>query len=100
MDQFDRPRGITVDPPDARGEGVSFGGSGAAGTEYTSWTNLSDLNRGRFLVRTYAAHNYTAFDLDRLADVDGIRWLPTADLSPLGGDGTDALRAAEVASRS
>lgn len=100
MNNFDRPRNITIDPPDAAGEGLTVHGTGrvegAPSTEYTSWTNLSDLSRGRFLVRTFTAFNYTAFDLDRLADIDGIRLLPVADLNPMGGDGNDALRAADV----
>ena len=100
MNNFDRPRDITIDPPDAAGEGVAAQGTGRAdgapSTEYTSWTNLSDLNRGRFLVRTVTAFNYTAFDLERLADIDGIRLLPLASLDPMGGDGNEALRAAET----
>jgi penicillin V acylase-like amidase (Ntn superfamily) len=100
MNNFDRPRDITIDPPGAGGEGVTFEGTGrkegAPGTEYTSWTNLSDLNRGRFLLRTYTAFNYTAFDLDRLADVDGIRLMATTDLDPMGGDDTEALGSAKA----
>ena len=100
MNNFDRPRGATIDPPGAGGEGMGFEGTGQEegkpGTEYTSWTVLSDLNRGRFLIRAYAAFNYTAFDLGRLADADGVRLLPLAELDPLGGDGTSALLAART----
>ena len=100
MNNFDRPRDITIDPPDAAGEGLTVQGTGRVegvpSTEYTSWTNLSDINGGRFLVRGFTAFNYTEFDLDRLADVDGIRLLPIAALDPMGGDGNDALRAADT----
>jgi len=94
MNNFDRPRGITVDPKSG-GEGMSFQGSSlnedAPPTEYTSWTNLSDLGRGRFLVRNYSSFNYTAFDLNELADKDEVFLTLTSQLDPMGGDGTDKL---------
>ncbi len=100
MNNFDRPRGATIDLPGVGGEGMRLKGTGQEEgkpeTEYTSWTVLSDLNRGHFLIRAYAAFNYTAFDLGRLADVDGVRLLPLAELDPLGGDGTSALVAART----
>lgn len=101
MDNFDRPRGATIDPPKASGgEGMKFQGIGGDDknppTEYTSWTNLSDLGRSQFLLRTYAAFNYTRFDLAELAKSDDLHLLPTAGLDPLGGDGTEALLAAKL----
>lgn len=94
INNFDRPRGITIDPKDG-GEGMSFQGEslneGAPPTEYTSWTNLSDLGRGRFLVRTYGSFNYTAFDLQELADKDEVYLTLTSQLDPMGGDGNDKL---------
>lgn len=101
MNNFDRPRGATIDPPEASGgEGMKFQGIGGDDknppTEYTSWTNLSDLGHNRFLLRTYGAFNYTRFDLARLAGSDELHLLPTAGLDPLGGDGTEALLAAKL----
>ncbi len=94
MNNFDRPRGITVDPKTG-GEGMSFEGKslneGAPPTEYTSWTNLSDLGRGKFMVRTYGSFNYTSFDLNALADKDEVYLTLTSQLDPMGGDGTDKL---------
>ncbi len=94
MNNFDRPRGITVDPKSG-GEGMSFEGQSlnedAPPTEYTSWTNLSDLNRGKFLVRNYRSFNYTAFDLNELADQDEVLLTLTSQLDPMGGYGTDKL---------
>lgn len=89
MNNFDRPRGATVDPKTGA-EGISFQGASRGDgppTEYTSWTNLSDLGRSRFMVRTYDAFGYTAFDLAALADNDEIMLALTSELDPLGGDG-------------
>jgi choloylglycine hydrolase len=94
MNNFDRPRGATVDPKTGA-EGISFQGTSrdesAPPTEYTSWTNLSDLTNGRFLLRTYDAFGYTAFDLAKLAESDGVRVTLTSKLDPLGNDATDAM---------
>ncbi len=101
MNKFDRPRGATIDPPEtAGGEGVKFQGIGGDDskppTEYTSWTNLSDLGRGRFLLRTYGSFNYTSFDLEQLSQSKQLHLIPTAKLDPLGGDGTEALLSAQL----
>lgn len=101
MDNFDRPRGATVDPPEGGGgEGMKFQGIGGDDknppTEYTSWTNLSDLGRGRFLLRTYGSFNYTSFDLTKLSQSKQLHLIPTAKLDPLGGDGTEALLSAQL----
>jgi choloylglycine hydrolase len=94
MDTFDRPRGATVDPATGA-EGISFQGASrdeaAPPTEYTSWTSLSDLSRGRFMLRTYDAFGYSLLDLARLAEGDEIRIVLTSKLDPLGGDATDAM---------
>lgn len=94
INNFDRPRGITVDPKTGA-EGMSFQGESlnedAPPTEYTSWTNLSDLGRGKFLVRTYGSFNYTAFDLNALSDKDEVYLTLTSQLDPMGGDGNDKL---------
>lgn len=94
INNFDRPRGITVDLKSG-GEGMSFEGQSlnedAPPTEYTSWTNLSDLERGKFMVRTYGSFNYTAFDLNDLADKDEVYLTLTSQLDPMGGDGSAKL---------
>lgn len=98
MNNFDRPRGVSVSSPDG-GEGMSFqgvGGNSGPPTEYTSWTNLSDLDRGRFLIRTYGAFNYTSFDLGRLAEAGGLQVMPLSTLASMGGDGTDALASTAI----
>lgn len=97
MDNFDRPRGATVDPKTGA-EGISFQGTSRGDdstppTEYTSWTNLSDLANGRFMLRTYDAFGYSSFDLDKLAEGDSLRTVLTSQLDPYGGDATEAMTA-------
>lgn len=55
MNNFDRPKNITVDT-------MSEGGNTSVNsfmTEYTLWIALSDLSRGHFYVRMYNSLNYT-----------------------------------------
>ena len=103
MNNFDRPRGITTEPPSSDGDSLTFEGSGGPekgepSTEYTSFTVLTDLARGLFLVRTYSAFNYTKFDLNRARPADRPRLLALAQLDPLGGDGMDLLLGERAAS--
>lgn len=96
MNNFDRPRGITIDYPSADGghlevPGLSQSADTEYATEYTSWTNLSDLTRGRFYLRTYGGLNYASFELAALAHCDGARVLPVAMLDGMGGDSTPML---------
>jgi penicillin V acylase-like amidase (Ntn superfamily) len=93
MNNFDRPRDISVTPAGGVTEGALAPGA-ASSTEFTAWTNLTDLRRGHLLLRSFTAFNYTSFELDGLADVDGVRLLSFADLDAMGGDGTEALRSA------
>lgn len=94
MNNFDRPRGVTITPPGAEGEGAFVGEQmvpGAPPTEYTAWTNLSDLSRSSLLVREYHAFNYTSFDLQALSEKNEIHIALMSQFSPLGGDGTAAM---------
>jgi penicillin V acylase-like amidase (Ntn superfamily) len=102
MNNFDRPRGVTIDYPEAGGghlevAGLSSGSDEAYATEYTCWTNLSDLDRKRFHLRTYRSLNYASFDLAALADAGGVCVLPLTSLEGMDGDGTDALKKAKAA---
>lgn len=96
MNNFDRPRGITIDYPTEDGghlevPGLSHSADTAYATEYTCWTNLSDLERGRFYLRTYGGLNYASFDLAALANCGGARVLPVTMLDGMGGDSTHLL---------
>lgn len=95
MNNFDRPRGITIDPKGG-GEGVSLNSvmgnsSQTVPTEYTSWTSLSDMNQGKFMIRTYDAFGYSLFDLGELAKGGKVRYLLTTHLDAFGGDVTASM---------
>ena len=98
MNQFDRPKGITISPRAEGGhmevEGIDTGDSEHA-TEYTSWTNLTDLNRSLFFLRTYDGLNYTMFDLAKLAKTDEVKVMGMSSLDGLAVDGTEALLAGQ-----
>lgn len=100
MDNFDRPRGATTSPPAAAGEGISFQGidKGHSGppTEFTNWTNLSDLSRGLFYLRTYESFGYTRFDLNELASAKEPRAMLSTQLDTLGGDASATLLASTI----
>ncbi|QGZ34699.1 linear amide C-N hydrolase [Stappia indica] len=100
MNAFDRPRGVSVAPADADGghlevAGLPGPGSKGPATEYTCWTNLSDLERRRFHLRTYRSLNYASFDLDDLASVGTPLILPLDRLDSLSGDATGLLKQAK-----
>jgi len=95
MNNFDRPRGITIDPPQSGGldiEGVSSADLQEYKTEYTSWTALSDLGKNEFYVRTYSSLNFVKFDLARLFSVGDVK---VASLEKISGlnivDATDIV---------
>ncbi len=73
LNNFDRPRGLTIDYPQG-GEshlevkGLDDGGKAAYATEFTSWTSMSDLERQRLWVRDYKSMNFASFDLAKFAD--------------------------------
>lgn len=98
MNTFDRPRGVSIDYPQ-EGAHVSIGTEVAGlsadpatpyATEFTSWTNLSDLARAKFFIRDYKSLNYTGFDLTALADVTAPKVVALAGLT--GTDGTAQMR--------
>lgn len=79
INNFDRPRGATIDPPSAGSEGVAFGGANAptgVTTEYTTHSFMSDTNRGLYLVRPYTSRSWSEFHLDRLTALDGPAFVP------------------------
>lgn len=70
MNNFDRPRGVTVDYPD-QGSGhlqVQGNESDKVPTEFTSWTSLSDLERRKFFLRDSGGMNFAEFDVGALGD--------------------------------
>lgn len=102
MNNFDRPRGITIDYPSEDGGHLEVAGLSSEpdvlyATEYTCWTNLSDLGRKRFHLRTYRSLNYASFDLASLAEVQAPCMLPLEQLDCHSGDQTEMLKQAGMA---
>lgn len=94
MNNFDRPRGITVDPPDLGSGHLAVQGHQMdhVPTEFTSWTSLSDLTRRQFFLRDSGGMNYVRLDVAALA-ADGFRAVPMAQLMAKPADVTAALAA-------
>ncbi|MBB3773511.1 penicillin V acylase-like amidase (Ntn superfamily) [Angulomicrobium tetraedrale] len=96
LNNFDRPRGLTIDYPE-QGDGhlevagLEEPGGQAYATEYTSWTSLADLDRKLFFLRGYGSLNYTRFDLNALAATGEPRVLPFHRIDGTATDATAAL---------
>ena len=95
MNNFDRPRGITVDYPGKGSGHLSVEGVKLASipTEFTSWTSISDLSRKLFFIRDSRGMNYVCLSVDELAQA-GFRTMPMARLMPGVQDATAMLAAA------
>lgn len=97
MNNFDRPRGVTIDYPQGQGghlevQGLAEDSSAAYATEFTCWTSLSDLARKLFFIRDYKSLNFIGFDLTKLAGLAKPAVIPLQKL-PVGlADGTDVLK--------
>lgn len=94
MNNFDRPKGISISPPGESGHLEVRGLEGKRGstpTEYTCWTNLTDLERGRMLLRTYGGLNYTQFDLFALKDSPEPKIFPLSSLDGMAPDATGKM---------
>lgn len=95
MNNFDRPRGISIDMRNGEGlqfDGYSDGNQQNYQTEYTSWTVLSDLTKNEFYIRPYDSINFIKFDLNRLFSQTEIKIAPLAKISAIETlDATDVL---------
>jgi choloylglycine hydrolase len=99
MNNFDRPRGATIDYPDHEGghlevKGLADEGGASYATEFTCWTSLSDLNRKLFFVRDYRGLNYTCFNLDALAGRTVPTVIPMRNVAGAPPDTNMALKVA------
>jgi len=93
MNNFDRPRGITVDPPEQgvghlQVEGVAVP---ETPTEFTSWTSLSDLERRLLFLRDGGGMNYVRLDLRALAGQSTFVALPMQALMAPTADASARL---------
>lgn len=95
MNNFDRPRGITIDPAQSGGlevEGISATGGEQYKSEYTSWTVMGDLTNNVFYIRTYDAINFIRFDLNKLFAQTELKIAPLEKISAIETlDATDVL---------
>lgn len=96
MNNFDRPKGITIDYPDDGGsqlevKGLPESGSQPYATEYTCWTVLGDLDRKVFYFRDYLALSYSRFELEALATVTEPKVLAARKLDAAATDGAAQL---------
>ncbi len=96
MNNFDRPRGITVDErfksgmQDMTAPGIT--GHPLYISEYTSWTVLSDLKQRRLHIRSYNALNYISIDLQQLQQSGAAsKHLELAQFAAQAGDITNAF---------
>lgn len=98
MNNFDRPRGATIDYPGSGGGNLEVAGldddkSATYATEFTSWTSLADLDRRQLYVRAYTALNFTMFDLAALAGGKTPKVIPFHALAGAAPDATALLSA-------
>lgn len=96
MNNFDRPRGITIDNR-LTGGVENMAAPGVTGeelytTEYTSWTVMSDLKQRKFFIRDYASLNFTDFDLNQLKSLKTAKSIPLKQFNKLGTSGTAAFQ--------
>lgn len=95
MNNFDRPRGITIDPPQSGGldiESFATEGDQEYESEYTSWTVLGDLTNNDFYIRTYDSINFIKFDLKQVFANNEFKKAPLGKISAAGiFDVTDIL---------
>ncbi|BDG73506.1 linear amide C-N hydrolase [Roseomonas fluvialis] len=98
LNNFDRPRGVSIDYPAQGGGHLEVAGLQADSatpyaTEFTSWTSLSDLDRKLFFIRDYRSLNFTRFDLTALAGASAPSVMPLKTLGEGAFDATEALKA-------
>lgn len=102
MNNFDRPRGVTIDYPTGQSgnlevPGLADKGTAAYSTEFTCWTSLADLDRKLFFLRDYRSLNFTRLDLRALAGETAPKVLSLDGLNGADADGTRSLQRANAA---
>jgi penicillin V acylase-like amidase (Ntn superfamily) len=100
MNNFDRPRGVTIDYPEGGGGSLEVAGLDRPSreeyaTEFTCWTLLADLDRKLLYVRSYGSLNYTSFDLGQLGGLLEPKVIALATLNGANADATSLLRSAK-----
>ncbi len=93
MNNFDRPKDITIDMSGSASEGITMTPDTGApySSEYTSWTALHDIDRGYMYLRTYNSMNYTRLDINKLLKSTKQLSIPLSTIDGMAEDATDAL---------
>lgn len=87
MNNFDRPRNLTIDNPVAGliGDG---GGTGGVSSEVTDFTIMNDLSRNLYYVRNIYSLNWTVVDFNKLSGVKQSKNISAYEIQKLGEDAT------------
>ncbi len=83
MNNFDRPRGISILLPEDGAESLQVAGqtNPSVSTEFTTWTSVSDMNRHLFFLRNSRSMNYICLDLAGMAETAEFRAVPIEKLT-------------------
>jgi len=103
LNNFDRPRGATIDYPEANGashlevQGLDTGAGERYATEFTSWTSMIDLGRQLLFVRDYHSINFASFDLAKFAALDKPAVIPLERVRSGVWDASDIMTGPKAA---
>lgn len=88
MNNFDRPRGITIDPPDEGSDHMHLQNQAleAVPTEYTSWTSITDLGNKKLYIRDSGGMNFFLLDLASVSTANEFKSVPLAKLAAQSAD--------------
>lgn len=83
MNNFDRPKDLTVDDAGGVGDGTR---TKAISSEVTVWTVMNDLSRNLYYLRTINALNWSVIDMNQLKEIKTIKSISTNDVDKSGAD--------------
>lgn len=83
MNNFDRPRDLSIDPPGGMGDGPR---GNSTSSEITTWTTMTDLSRNLFFTRSINAFNWAVIDMNKLKGVSQVKTISTYDVEKSGPD--------------
>lgn len=87
LNNFDRPRDLTVDKPTAGQVGDGGGGKGIS-SEITDFIVMNDLSRNLYYVRSIFALNWTVVDFNKLKGLKQSKNVSAYEIHKLGADAT------------
>lgn len=88
LNNFDRPSGLTIDPPGGLGDGTR---SNAISTETSTWMVMHDLSRNLMYLRTYHAINWSVIDMDQFVDIRTVKSMSANDVNTKGANAFSAF---------